>query len=185
MPVFEIVPNFSEGRDPAFLEAAAATALESGARVLHRTATRPTTAASSRSPATATKCCEAGVALAGMAADRIDLRRHRGAHPRIGALDVLPFVPLEGAEPGRRCRSRPSSRCRDLGALPESLILLRSRGPPRQPAKSARLAPRRVRRTRRSLCRSAVGPRRGRRRSARKRRRGGHRRPARLDRFQR
>lgn len=39
----------------------------------------------------------AGVALAGLAAERIDLRVHRGVHPRIGALDVLPFVPLAGS----------------------------------------------------------------------------------------
>src|SRR6185437_12327427 len=32
----------------------------------------------------------------GLAAQRIDLRLHRGAHPRIGATDVVPFVPLEG-----------------------------------------------------------------------------------------
>ncbi len=97
MPVFEIVPNFSEGRDPAFLEAAAATALESGARVFHATAD----ATHHRSVLTiagdGNEVLQAGVALAGMAAGRIDLRRHRGAHPRIGALDVLPFVPLEGA----------------------------------------------------------------------------------------
>src|SRR5262249_53766454 len=39
----------------------------------------------------------AAVALAGVASERIDLRAHRGVHPRIGALDVLPFVPLRGA----------------------------------------------------------------------------------------
>jgi glutamate formiminotransferase len=40
---------------------------------------------------------DAAVALAGVALERIDLRAHRGEHPRIGALDVLPFVPLHGA----------------------------------------------------------------------------------------
>ena len=35
------------------------------------------------------------VALAGVALERIDLRGHSGVHPRIGALDVLPFVPLQ------------------------------------------------------------------------------------------
>jgi glutamate formiminotransferase len=39
---------------------------------------------------------EAAVAGARVAVDRIDLRKHRGVHPRIGALDVLPFVPLMG-----------------------------------------------------------------------------------------
>jgi glutamate formiminotransferase len=36
----------------------------------------------------------AAVALARAVLERVDLRRHRGAHPRLGALDVLPFVPL-------------------------------------------------------------------------------------------
>jgi glutamate formiminotransferase len=42
----------------------------------------------------ASQVVAAAVALARVARDRIDLRAHRGAHPRIGALDVLPFVPL-------------------------------------------------------------------------------------------
>lgn len=40
---------------------------------------------------------EAAVRAAGKAAELIDLNQHRGVHPRIGALDVLPFVPLDGA----------------------------------------------------------------------------------------
>ena len=40
---------------------------------------------------------DAAVALAGVALERIDLANHSGVHPRIGALDVLPFVPLRGA----------------------------------------------------------------------------------------
>jgi len=42
----------------------------------------------------ASQTVAAAVGLARVTRDRIDLRRHRGAHPRIGALDVLPFVPL-------------------------------------------------------------------------------------------
>ncbi|MBA3281548.1 MAG: glutamate formiminotransferase [Acidimicrobiia bacterium] len=40
---------------------------------------------------------DAARAVATEAVDRIDLRDHHGAHPRIGALDVVPFVPLDGA----------------------------------------------------------------------------------------
>lgn len=36
-------------------------------------------------------------AVARLAVERIDLRRHRGAHPRLGVVDVVPFVPLEGS----------------------------------------------------------------------------------------
>ena len=40
---------------------------------------------------------EAVLRMYEIAVERIDLRRHRGAHPRIGAIDVVPFVPLEGS----------------------------------------------------------------------------------------
>jgi glutamate formiminotransferase len=96
MPLFEIVPNFSEGRDAAFLDAAVAAVAQTGAHVLHKTSD----SAHHRSVITIAgdgeQVVSAGVALAGLAAERIDLRVHRGVHPRIGALDVLPFVPLGG-----------------------------------------------------------------------------------------
>ncbi len=95
--MFEIVPNLSEGRDPAFLEAAAAVIAPSGATLVDRSLD----AAHHRSVFTIVgsgdQVVAAGVALAGVAAERIDLRVHRGVHPRIGALDVLPFVPLAGS----------------------------------------------------------------------------------------
>ncbi|HEY3674795.1 MAG TPA: glutamate formimidoyltransferase [Candidatus Tumulicola sp.] len=96
-PLFEIVPNFSEGRDPAFLIDAAETIAGSGARLLHSTSD----AAHHRSVLTIAgegdAVVRAAVSLAGFAAERIDLRAHHGVHPRIGALDVLPFVPLRDA----------------------------------------------------------------------------------------
>jgi len=95
--VFEIVPNLSEGRDLAAIDAAVAAVERTRARVLHRTSD----AAHHRSVLTIAgdgeAVLEAAIALAGVALERIDLRAHRGEHPRIGALDVLPFVPLAGA----------------------------------------------------------------------------------------
>src|SRR5580704_16800226 len=95
--LFEIVPNLSEGRNDATIDMAMEAVERTGARVLHRTSD----AAHHRSVLTIAgsgdELVEASVALAGIAAERIDLRRHRGEHPRIGALDVLPFVPLAGA----------------------------------------------------------------------------------------
>jgi len=95
--LYEIVPNFSEGRDEATIEAAVAAAEAAGARVLHRTSD----AVHHRSVLTiagnAACVLDAAVALAGVALERIDLQQHRGVHPRIGALDVLPFVPLRDA----------------------------------------------------------------------------------------
>jgi glutamate formiminotransferase len=94
---FEIVPNVSEGRDPAVIDACVAVMEAEGARVVHRTSD----VAHHRSVITAvgraSQVVAAAVALARVASERIDLRVHRGAHPRIGALDVLPFVPLADA----------------------------------------------------------------------------------------
>lgn len=97
MSVFEIVPNLSEGRDASVIDAAIDAAETAGARVLHRTSD----AVHHRSVLTiagdAQHILAAAIALAGVAVERIDLRTHRGVHPRIGALDVLPFVPLGNA----------------------------------------------------------------------------------------
>ena len=95
--LFEIVPNVSEGRDPGVIDAMVAAMERAGARVVHRTSD----AVHHRSVITAagrgSQVVAAAVALAGVAAERIDLQTHRGAHPRMGALDVLPFVPLGDA----------------------------------------------------------------------------------------
>lgn len=93
----ECVPNFSEGRNPATVDAlAAAIASVPGALVLDR----EMDADHHRSVLTFVAPPEAVVeaALAGVAkaAELIDLTHHEGAHPRIGACDVLPFVPVEG-----------------------------------------------------------------------------------------
>jgi glutamate formiminotransferase len=94
---FEIVPNISEGRDPAVIDDCIAAMEAEGARVVHRTSD----VAHHRSVITAvgraSQVVAAAVALARVTSERIDLRVHHGAHPRIGALDVLPFVPLADA----------------------------------------------------------------------------------------
>jgi glutamate formiminotransferase len=96
-PVFEIVPNISEGRDPAIV-AACVDAMESaGARVIHRTSDPIHHRSVITAIGSGAQCVAAGVGLARTTAERIDLREHRGAHPRLGALDVLPFVPLRDA----------------------------------------------------------------------------------------
>lgn len=94
--VLEAVPNFSEGREPAFVEAAGDAFARAGCDVLHTTMDPD----HNRSVVTAIgppRAVEAGaVAAARLALDSIDLRDHQGVHPRVGALDVLPFVPLAG-----------------------------------------------------------------------------------------
>lgn len=68
-----------------------------GARVVHRTSDPVHHRSVITAVGRASQVVAAAVALARVAQARIDLRAHRGAHPRIGALDVLPFVPLGDA----------------------------------------------------------------------------------------
>src|SRR6059036_990186 len=94
-PLIECVPNFSEGRNAATIEALR-TALTSvaGVRLLDVQAD----AAHNRSVFTFVARPDAAVeaAFRGMrvATQRIDLTKHRGEHPRMGATDVVPFVPV-------------------------------------------------------------------------------------------
>jgi glutamate formiminotransferase len=97
MPLFEIVPNLSEGRDPHIVAAAVDAMTAAGARILDRTSDPVHHRSVITAAGSAAQVVAAAVALARVARDRIDLRAHRGVHPRIGALDVLPFVPLGGA----------------------------------------------------------------------------------------
>lgn len=96
VPVLEAVPNFSAGREPELLEELTRTASEAGAEVLDASAD----ADHNRSVVTLLgapgEVEEATVRMAKVAVRAIDLRGHEGVHPRIGALDVLPFVPLCG-----------------------------------------------------------------------------------------
>src|ERR1700676_1072487 len=97
MKLFECVPNVSEGRDEAILNACVAAIEGAGAKL----ADRESDSVHHRSVFTffgeRKTVVNAAVALARVTTERIDLRTHRGAHPRIGALDVLPFIPLDSA----------------------------------------------------------------------------------------
>lgn len=97
MALFEIVPNLSEGKDSRVIDAAVAAVEAAGARVLHRTSDEIHHRTVLTIVGNDHAVVDAAVALAGVAVQHIDLRKHSGVHPRIGALDVLPFVPLEGA----------------------------------------------------------------------------------------
>ncbi|MAH17527.1 MAG: glutamate formimidoyltransferase [Euryarchaeota archaeon] len=93
----ECVPNFSEGRDRKVIDAIAAaiTSVE-GAEVLDIDMggeTNRTVVTFVAPPASVGDAAFAGVARA---AELIDMRAHAGAHPRMGATDVLPFVPVSG-----------------------------------------------------------------------------------------
>ncbi|HEX7119952.1 MAG TPA: glutamate formimidoyltransferase [Longimicrobiales bacterium] len=94
--ILEAVPNFSEGRDRAVVEAILDAIRAAGAEIVDWSADpdhHRSVVTLIGEPATVER---ATVAAARVAVERIDLGRHRGVHPRIGALDVLPFVPLAG-----------------------------------------------------------------------------------------
>ncbi len=84
------VPNISEGRDPALLALARRAVEATDTRVLdvHTDPVHNRSVLTIAGPAVVSGC----VALAGVACD-IDMRRHHGIHPRLGGLDVCPFVP--------------------------------------------------------------------------------------------
>ncbi len=89
----ESVPNFSEGRDRATIDAIAA-ALGEHAELLDVHADADHNRSVFTLVAEDEKLIEALLAGIACARDRIDLRRHEGAHPRIGAADVVPLVPI-------------------------------------------------------------------------------------------
>ncbi len=93
----ECVPNFSEGRNPAVVEQIV-QAIQSvpGVRILDREMDRDHHRSVVTFVAPVETAVEAMVRGVGRAAELIDLNRHAGEHPRIGAADVAPFVPLEG-----------------------------------------------------------------------------------------
>jgi len=96
LPVLEAVPNFSVGRDQTFLDRLVRTATDAGADVLDLSADPDHNRAVLTYIGAPSVVEAASVAVARLAVEGIDLRSHRGVHPRVGALDVLPFVPLYG-----------------------------------------------------------------------------------------
>lgn len=104
--VIECVPNFSEGRDSETIQALvrAATSVRN-ACVLHvdsGAAANRTVITFAGTPEAVT---EAAFRAVRTAAERIDMRQHHGEHPRIGATDVLPLVPVRGVSLGE-CAER-------------------------------------------------------------------------------
>ena len=95
-PLVECVPNFSEGRDPAKIDAIVEAVRSAGATVLDRTSDPDHNRSVVTFAAPPGAVEEAAFHAVRQAVTSIDLRLHSGAHPRIGAADVVPFVPLRG-----------------------------------------------------------------------------------------
>ena len=96
MPLIECVPNFSEGRDRAVIDAIASAITAARGRVLDASLDAWHNRAVITFVAEPHDIVAAAFAAIRTARDRIDLRSHTGVHPRIGAADVVPFVPLDG-----------------------------------------------------------------------------------------
>ena len=97
-PVVECVPNFSEGRDRRRVEAIVAAMRVEGVRLLDWSMNADHNRSVVTIAGDPAAVVEAAVRGAGKAAELIDLTCHEGAHPRIGAVDVLPFVPISGVK---------------------------------------------------------------------------------------
>jgi glutamate formiminotransferase len=98
----ESVPNFSEGRDRATIDGLG-EALGSRARLLDVHSDPDHNRSVFTLVGSAEELVDSLLAGIGLARERIDLRRHEGAHPRVGVADVVPFVPLA---PGEMERAR-------------------------------------------------------------------------------
>lgn len=93
----ECVPNFSEGRRPETVQQiAAAIAAIDTACILDKHVDPDHNRSVITFVATPERIVEAAVAGVRRASELIDMRRHDGVHPRLGATDVLPFIPISG-----------------------------------------------------------------------------------------
>jgi glutamate formiminotransferase len=95
--LIECVPNFSEGRDPAKVDAiVSAMSAVPGVYILGREMDADHHRCVVTMAGEPDAVGEAAILGAGKALELIDLNEHSGAHPRVGATDVIPFIPIEG-----------------------------------------------------------------------------------------
>ncbi|HEX4526997.1 MAG TPA: glutamate formimidoyltransferase [Gaiellaceae bacterium] len=126
----ESVPNFSEGRDAATIDALG-SALEGHARLLDVHADADHNRSVYTLVGTEAELADALLAAIAVALERIDLRTHDGAHPRIGAADVVPIVPLrpEDLARARAAAHSVGKRIADELGLPVFMYAPPKRGP--------------------------------------------------------
>jgi glutamate formiminotransferase len=95
-PLVECVPNFSEGTDVRRVEAIVAAMRVEGVHLLDWSLDADHNRSVVTIAGEPSAVVEAAVRGAGKAVELIDLTRQQGVHPRIGAADVIPFVPISG-----------------------------------------------------------------------------------------
>jgi len=94
--ILECVPNFSEGRDPGFREELEVVLGRFPVKVLDLSMDPDHNRADCTFIGSPQAVEECAVVLTARAVELIDMRRHTGSHPRMGAVDVVPFVPIRG-----------------------------------------------------------------------------------------
>jgi len=94
--IVECVPNFSEGRDKAKVDAIVDAMKMDGVYLLDREMDADHNRCVITLAGERESIQEAAIRGVGKAAELIDLNKHQGAHPRMGAADVVPFIPIEG-----------------------------------------------------------------------------------------
>jgi glutamate formiminotransferase/formiminotetrahydrofolate cyclodeaminase len=95
--LIECVPNFSEGRDPEIIrQITSVVEGVEGAALLHVDPGKATNRTVVTIAGTPEAVCEAAFRAISKAAELIDMRLHTGEHPRMGATDVCPLVPISG-----------------------------------------------------------------------------------------
>ena len=92
----ECVPNFSEGRDKAKVDAIIEAMKVDGVYLLDREMDADHNRCVITLVGDRNAIAEAAIRGVGRAGELIDLTKHQGAHPRMGAADVVPFIPIEG-----------------------------------------------------------------------------------------
>src|SRR6202522_2663722 len=92
----ECVPNFSEGRDKSKVDAIVAAMKMDGVYLLDREMDADHNRCVITLVGEREAIQEAAIRGVGKAAELIDLNQHQGAHPRMGAADVVPFIPIDG-----------------------------------------------------------------------------------------
>ncbi len=95
-PIVECVPNFSEGTNAGRVEAIVAAMQNDGVRLLDWSMDADHNRSVVTIAGDPAAVVEAAIRGAGKAAELIDLTKQQGVHPRIGAADVIPFVPVRG-----------------------------------------------------------------------------------------
>ena len=96
MKTLQCVPNFSEGRDPNFLRELQAVLARHPVKVLDVSMNKDHNRADATFLGAPDAVEAAAMAVASRALELIDMRTHKGSHPRMGAVDVVPFVPMRG-----------------------------------------------------------------------------------------